>query len=285
MKDGRTHFSEKCEHAVDLDTSAVVSVTVQGADLGDTTTLDVTLEAAEANLEGVREKILEQGNSDPRDRGRAHKRDLIQKMVEDKGYHSSAVCARLKEQGIHPVISERKTGRRKWNGKRLEQSAVYANRANIRSNLGKSLMRKRGELVARAFTHYLDGGGMRHVWLKGHDNILKRLLIQVAGFNLGLLMRKAVGAGTPRGGGALKKAFEGIFWAFKDHFKKIPGLFVQFIEKLSGLCYCDFHLHWRFSFLLGFSQDSLVKEKRLFFDLRISHRKFYATNVNILYRL
>ena len=59
-------------------------------------------------------------------------------------------------------------------------------------------MRKRAELVERAFTHYLDAGGMRRVWLKGHENIVKRLLMQVAGFNLGLIMRKLVGAGTPR---------------------------------------------------------------------------------------
>ena len=39
MKDGRTHLAHKAEHAVDLDTGAVVAVTLQGADQGDTTTL------------------------------------------------------------------------------------------------------------------------------------------------------------------------------------------------------------------------------------------------------
>src|ERR1035441_5204973 len=43
MKDGRTHLAHKAEHAVDLDTGAVVAVTLQGADQGDTTTLDETL--------------------------------------------------------------------------------------------------------------------------------------------------------------------------------------------------------------------------------------------------
>src|SRR5207248_11573174 len=43
MKDGRTHLAHKAEHAVDLDTVAVVAVTLQGADQGDTTTLDETL--------------------------------------------------------------------------------------------------------------------------------------------------------------------------------------------------------------------------------------------------
>src|SRR5450759_3219032 len=43
MKDGRTHFAYKGEHAVDLDTGAVGAVTLQGADQGDTTTLEETL--------------------------------------------------------------------------------------------------------------------------------------------------------------------------------------------------------------------------------------------------
>lgn len=68
----------------------------------------------------------------------------------------------------------------------------------IRSESGKQWIRKRGELVERAFTHYLDEGGMRKLWLRGHENIAKRLLVHVAGFNLGLLMRKLVGAATPR---------------------------------------------------------------------------------------
>jgi transposase len=42
-KDGRTHLAHKAEHAVDLDTGAVLAVTLQGADQGDTTTLDETL--------------------------------------------------------------------------------------------------------------------------------------------------------------------------------------------------------------------------------------------------
>ena len=43
-----------------------------------------------------------------------------------------------------------------------------------------------------------DTGGMRRVHLRGHSNILKRLLVHVCGFNLGLLMRQLTGVGTPR---------------------------------------------------------------------------------------
>ena len=35
MKDGRTHLAHKAEHAVDLETGAVVAVTLQGADQGE----------------------------------------------------------------------------------------------------------------------------------------------------------------------------------------------------------------------------------------------------------
>ena len=39
---------------------------------------------------------------------------------------------------------------------------------------------------------------MRRTHLRGHANILKRLLIHVGGFNLGLLLRMLTGIGTPR---------------------------------------------------------------------------------------
>ena len=40
---------------------------------------------------------------------------------------------------------------------------------------------------------------MRRVCLRGRPNILKRLLVHVAGLNLGLLLRQLIGVGTPRG--------------------------------------------------------------------------------------
>jgi hypothetical protein len=52
--------------------------------------------------------------------------------------------------------------------------------------------------VERGFALILDRGGMRRVWLRGRDNVQKRYLIHVAGYNLGLLMRLLTGAGTPR---------------------------------------------------------------------------------------
>jgi transposase len=60
-------------------------------------------------------------------------------------------------------------------------------------------MRRRGETIERSFAHLYDTGGMRRTHLRGHPNILKRLLIHAGGFNLGLVMRHLIGVGTPRG--------------------------------------------------------------------------------------
>ncbi|MCZ6751005.1 MAG: transposase [Acidobacteria bacterium] len=76
---------------------------------------------------------------------------------------------------------------------------MYGNRRRIRSERGKQLLRRRGELLERSFAHLYDTGGMRRTHLRGHRNILKRLLLHVAAFNLSLILRRDAGAGTPRG--------------------------------------------------------------------------------------
>jgi len=75
---------------------------------------------------------------------------------------------------------------------------VYANRRRLQRPKGKQLLRKRGELIERTFAHCYETGGMRRTHLRKHGNILKRLLIHVAGANLGLLLRTRYGSGTPR---------------------------------------------------------------------------------------
>lgn len=82
---------------------------------------------------------------------------------------------------------------------RAERDAVYANRRRIRGTRGKRLLRRRGELLERPNAHLYETGGMRRVHLRGHDNILKRLLVQASAGNLGLWMRRLIGIGTPRG--------------------------------------------------------------------------------------
>ena len=195
MKDGRTHLAHKAEHAVDLDTGAVVAVTLQGADQGDTTTLDETL--CEAGI-AVGELAGREAELRPDDPPQVNLNG-IEELVTDKGYHSGAVVKRVMTYEVRSYMPEKQQkGRRNWQGKAEEQQAVYQNRRRVRGNYGKSLLRRRGELVERSFAHCYETGGMRRTHLRGRQNILKRQLIHVGAFNLSLVLRKLMGAGTPR---------------------------------------------------------------------------------------
>lgn len=196
MKDGRTHLAHKAEHAVDLDTGAVVAVTVQDADEGDTTTMQATLIAATEHLEVVLPAAA-----------------VLRELVTDKGFHSNERLVDLAALGIRTYISEPDRGRRRWRNKPEARAAVYANRRRIRRPRGIRLLRRRGEYLERTFAHAYETGGMRRTHLRGHDNILKRLLVHVGGFNLGLLMRSLVGVGTPRGLQGRVAALIATFWA------------------------------------------------------------------------
>jgi transposase len=195
MKDGRTHLAHKVEHAVDLEgEGAVVGLTVQGADRGDTTTLYGTILEVSEQMSALSEDSKAAEEIDE---------DWLREVVLDKGYHSSPILVDLEEMEIRGYVSEPDRGRRRWKTKKehkfREQDAVYANRRRVRAGRGKRLLKKRGELLERPFAHYLDTGGMRRLHLRGQSNILKRLIVHVCGFNLGLLMRGMLGQGTPRG--------------------------------------------------------------------------------------
>ena len=188
MKDTRTHLAHKAEHAVDMDTQAVVAVTLPRADEGDPDTLPWTLMEAEKQLAAVSQDV---------DAMKHLHEKLLSEVVTDKGYHSNDSLTGL--EGIRTYISEPNRGRRDWEGKPDAQEAVYANRRRIRGQRGKALLRKRGEYLERSFAHAYETGGMRRLHLRHRGNILKRLLIHIGGFNLGLVMRKLFGKGTPRG--------------------------------------------------------------------------------------
>jgi transposase len=195
MKDGGTHLAHKAEHAVDMDTGAVVAVTLQEADLGDTTTVKETL--AEAGT-AVAELIEREAASKPRQRPQVNLGG-IEEVVADKGYHSGPALQALQAAGVRTYIPEKKqAGKRHWVGKEDQQHVVYANRQRLQRPKGKQLLRKRGELIERTFAHCYETGGMRRTHLRKHNNILKRLLVHVAGMNLGLLLRSVYGVGTPR---------------------------------------------------------------------------------------
>ena len=179
MKDGRTHLAHKAEHAVDLETGAIVSVTVQGADRGDTQTMVKTLTEAAEKVE----QALPEGRG-------------IEEVVADKGDHSTQ--------------------------RMVDLDAVYANRRRIRGERGQRLLRQRGERLERPCAHLYGSGGMRRLQVRGHENVLKRLLIQVSAFNLGMLMRQSLGVGTPRG---LQGRICALMLLILSLFKRLKGLF------------------------------------------------------------
>ena len=190
MKDGSTHLAHKVEHAVDMQTGAVLALTLQGADTGDTTTIQETLSAVAEQMEELA--------TDPETADRLRD-NVLSEVVTDKGYHSNDVMVDLKQWDIRSYVSEPQRGRRNWMGKHEERDAVYANRRRIRGERGNALMRHRGLMLERPFAHCYETGRMRRVHLRGRDNILKRLLVHAGGYNLSLVLRVTIGKGTPRG--------------------------------------------------------------------------------------
>ena len=195
MKDGTTHLAYKPEHAVDLDTGAVVAAELHPADEGDTTTLSKTLAKAEANLEAVDAAPT---SEDPAE------------CVADKGYHSRAVLRALNDSPWKTrIAAPKQTGFSRWHGDEAARRAVTNNRARLKSGVAREAFKLRAEIVERCFAHNLDRGGMRRTWLRGRENVHKRYLLHVAGHNLSLLMRQLIGAGTPRE--AVAGGYGGIF--------------------------------------------------------------------------
>jgi transposase len=194
MKDGTTHLAHKAEHAVDMDSGAVIAVTVQAADQGDTTTMKETLAETAENLAHLIEREAETAP----DQEPQVSLNPLSEIVADKGYHSGSTVMALKEADVRTYIPEPDRGRRHWKGKAEEQQAVYANRRRVHGRHGKHLLKRRGELIERSFAHCYETGGMRREHLRGRENILKRQLIHVTAFNLSLIFRQALGAGTPR---------------------------------------------------------------------------------------
>ena len=175
MKDGTTHLAHKAEHAVDVESGALVGATLQAADLGDTATLGATLEAVEAAQAEAPEQV-----------------------VADKGYHSDAVLLALDAAGPEAHIPEPRRAQRDFEGKPEAERVVKANRERVASPAGKCLQKLRTEKVERSMAHMYETGGMRRLHLRGRANIRKRLLVHACGFNLGVLMRSVTGIGTPR---------------------------------------------------------------------------------------
>jgi transposase len=219
MKDGSTHLAHKHEQAVDLETGAIVGVTLHGGAAGDTKTIEKTLEVADANLAEVRQEGSKSVKEQVSER--------IEEVVADKGYHSNKVLTDLEEVDVRSYIPEPDRGRRRWKDKQSERDAVYRNRRRTKREKGKTLQRKRSELLERPFAHLLDSGGMRRVHVRGHNNILKRLVIHAAGFNLGLIMRKLYGIGKPKALQGLRAALSAVLVAVLTLLRWLGELFAR----------------------------------------------------------
>lgn len=184
LKDGRTHLAYKPEHAVDLDSGAIVAAEVHPADHGDTTTMPGTLATAAKQLAAVKAAPTAEAPAE---------------LIADKGYHSRAGLKALEDGPWKTRISEpHRDDVLRWHGDHDARRAVYNNRARLLSEVARQAFKLRAEVVERAFALVLDRGGMRRVWLRGREKVQKRYLIHVAGYNLGLIMRLLTGAGTPR---------------------------------------------------------------------------------------
>ena len=184
-------------------------MTVQDADAGDTTTMVETLITAAEQVEA----LLPAG-------------DGLAEVVGDKGYHSNATLVALADLELRSYVSEPDRGRRRWRGKAAARAAVYANRRRIRGARGLRLLRQRGERLERPNAHLYETGRLRRVHLRGHANILKRLLVHVCGLNLGLLMRRLTGVGTPR-------SLQGRAWALIDTLIDAFSRFCSFVPRYS----------------------------------------------------
>lgn len=182
MKDGRTHLAHKAEHAVDAQSGVIVAAAIEPAGSSDADTLKPRAVEAQANL-------LRAGGT-----------QAVMELVGDKGYHKLETLAWAEAQGLETFIPEKQQrGTRNWSKHtRRERWAHANNQRRTQSRRGRRLMKKRGELIERSFAHVCETGGGRRVWLRGRENICKQYLLRVAGFNLGIVMRKLFAVGKPR---------------------------------------------------------------------------------------
>ena len=183
MKDSRTHLAYKAEHVVDLDTELLLAASIRHADEGDADTMVDSVMEAQTNLSEAGIDVEIKG------------------AVADKGYHATDTIELAEAVGVRTYIPERKIkGKRNWRDVPEEKRrAVLNNRRRVRGARSKRLQRLRSELVERSFAHVCDTGGARRSWLCGIEKVQKRYLLAAVARNLGLVMRKLFGIGTPRG--------------------------------------------------------------------------------------
>jgi transposase len=182
MKDGRTHLSYKAEHALDFQSGLLLAATIHHGDTSDGDSLQETLIAAQTNLI------------------RAGSEAEIEDVALDNGYHTNAALVQCQAWGIRTYAAEKhERYQRRWSDKPDEfKRAFHGNRRRVRGRRGKKLQRLRSEHCERSFAHTCETGAARRSWLRGVVDVGKRYLMHAAGHNLGVVMRKLFGIGTPR---------------------------------------------------------------------------------------
>ena len=183
MKDGRTHLAYKAEHVIDLKTELVLAVPIYHADVGDADTLVDSVMEAQLNLSEAGLDVE------------------IEEVAADKGYHATDTLELADSLNLRTYIPEpKRRGERNWQDVPEEKRrAVLHNRRRTRRRRSKRLQRLRSERVERSFAHVCETGGTRRSWLRGIEKVQKRYLIAAVARNLGLVMRKVFGIGTPKG--------------------------------------------------------------------------------------
>jgi transposase len=219
MKDGTTHLAYKAEHAVDLASELIIAAEILPATTADPASLLPTITKAQQNLLEVNgETIVE--------------------VVADRGYHKNETLADCREAGLRTYVCEPKlNANRTWTDKPEEWEIAYrANRRRVRAAHSKALQRKRSELAERGFAHVCETGRGRRSWIRGLVEVGKRYLIQVAGRNLGIIMRKLFGVGTPRGLAAASGIFFAAFFALRVAWERLIAEIAHMVRP-SASCY------------------------------------------------
>jgi hypothetical protein len=193
MKDGTTHLAYKAEHVVDLESCLVLAAPVYTADQPDSGTLLPSVLTAQINLV------------------RAGSEEEVEEAATDKGYHKVETLAECEKAGVRTYTGEQRRAQgHVWTDKPAEWETAYRNnRRRTKGARGKGLQKKRSEYVERTFAHVCETGGARRSWLRGLLEVCKRYLMQVAGHNLGVIMRSLFGMGTPRSLQGAGPALEG----------------------------------------------------------------------------
>src|SRR4051794_22053660 len=191
LKDGRTALAYKAENAVDMETGAIIAVTTHRGAAADTATVEGTvIEAGAAVAELVTAEPPE-GDYQVHPGG-------VEEVVADKGYHSNEVAAGLSELGVRTYIAEPDRGSVSGQASRPQRKRCMGSAGASGASEAKRTQRQPGGTIERNLAHQFDTGGMDRLYVRGIDNVHKKLLVQAAACNLALLMRSIYGAGKPR---------------------------------------------------------------------------------------